>query len=59
MLDRFKLPGDPNLPPGCTAADIDRGCLPDGEMHCCVCNEVCPESDDDMCDTCREDHSAD
>lgn len=48
----MKLPGDPYLPPGCTAADIDRGCLPDGQIHCIGCGEVCEENDRELCETC-------
>lgn len=50
----MSLPGNPSLPPGCTSADIDRGCLADGLIHCIRCGDVCADNGRELCDSCKE-----
>lgn len=51
MID---LPGDPNLPPGCTNADIDRAFESPDDFEC-ECEECgCPLPDGHLCRECRK-----
>lgn len=49
-----KLPGDPNLPPGCTDADIERamgGDVPDKE--CPDCEGTGEDEEGNRCPNCK------
>ena len=58
ILMSNKLPGDPNLPPGCSNADIERnaGGNVDEENQCCECGEelTAEEKASDHADTCND-----
>lgn len=50
-----QLPGDPNLPPGCTNADIDRRFGGAPVQICVTCGKPFePEDDDEECPECRK-----